>query len=101
METIKRKIIWISLLAVLIVAGTFICFCLVPLEDYVESDALCMKLSHKVEHIDEDHKNCPGCHPFLWRFYVRCNNIERDWDEAKADQQFEEERQQRLEKNNQ
>ncbi|MCQ2222752.1 MAG: hypothetical protein MJZ35_03065 [Bacteroidaceae bacterium] len=82
METLKRRLFWWTILVLTIGAAVFLCFCFVPLEDYIESDAQCMKLSHEIHHVNEDHKNCPGCHPFLWRFNIRTSDLKEDWEQA-------------------
>lgn len=82
MQTLKRKIIWLSVLTIFVLTVIFLCFCFVPLEDYIESDAQCMKLSHEIHHVDKDVKTCPACHPFLWRFNYRMLDIKDEWAQA-------------------
>lgn len=82
MQALKRKLIWLSVLVVFILTVIFLCFCFVPLEDYIESDHMGMKMSHQIHHVDKDIKDCPGCHPFLWRFYFRCSDLEQEWKDA-------------------
>ena len=97
MQTLMRRLFWWTILALFVAVVVFLCFCFIPLENYVESDRECMKLSHDVHHVDTDFKTCPGCHPFLWRFNYRCMDIEEEWNDAKETQQKEEERLKRVE----
>jgi len=104
MNSFKRKLIWITLLIAVVAGISFLCFCLIPLEQQKEDNAKLM-LEEGGKHEDhqyfgEDDPLCPGCHSFMWRFNTRFRENEELMDKAKENEKREQQRKERVEQKN-
>lgn len=79
MESFKRKLIWLSVLATFVLGIVFLCFCFVPLDNEDSRMAEYWDAYHDSFHQNQDVRDCPACHPFLWRFNHRWDNLKNKW----------------------
>ncbi|MCQ2197751.1 MAG: hypothetical protein MJZ60_09555 [Bacteroidaceae bacterium] len=79
MQNFRRKLLWLSVLALFVAFVTFLCFCFVHL-DNEDPRMLDYQLSyHQSFHKKTSVRDCPGCHPFLWRFNHRWDDLCKKW----------------------
>ena len=85
MQSLFNKLIWFGLLIGFIVLVAFLCFCFVPLEGEDSRMDAYKESYHDSFHKKTDVPECSACHPLLWRYNVRMNNIKEKWNEGKKE----------------
>ncbi len=84
MQSFKRRLFWLSILAIFVVTVGFLCFCFVPLQNEDSRMMEYQEAYHESFHtkMGEEVRDCPGCHPFLWRFNHRWDDLTGKWNSA-------------------